>query len=213
MGLLPARGRKLIDVTLRSKRERRGHLRPHTTRCQTASDHSAYRGIPITSVARTILDVGDERDQRAVEQALAQADIRYWLTQRTLNGIERRSTGRRGAPTIRAALDAHRAEPTLTESELEERFLRLVAQAGLPRPQTQVPFDPYRVDYYRPDHNLIVEADGWRTHRTRAAFERDRRKDRTLTAQGYRIVRVTWRQVERTHEAADLLDDLRRLVG
>ena len=68
----------------------------------------------------------------------------------------------------------------------------------------------YEADFHWPDHNLIVETDGAATHLTPAAFEQDRARDAHLTALGYRVVRVTWRQLtERPHEVARLL---RRLL-
>ena len=65
------------------------------------------------------------------------------------------------------------------------------ADAAAPTPSSR----GFEVDAYWPEHNLIVEVDGYGTHKTRAAFERDRRKDAALTAAGHRVVRITWRRL------------------
>jgi very-short-patch-repair endonuclease len=82
-----------------------------------------------------------------------------------------------------------------TRSEAERRLKQLCKQAGLPIPRTNARVAGYEVDAYWPAHRLIVEVDGWQYHRTRQAFERDRRKDAALTAAGNRVVRITWRRL------------------
>ena len=77
---------------------------------------------------------------------------------------------------------------------------RLVRDRGLPQPVFNIALDApdhpgNEVDCYFPAHRLVVETDGWDTHRTRKAFEDDRAKDAALTAAGYIVVRFTWRQL------------------
>jgi hypothetical protein len=101
----------------------------------------------------------------------------------------------------RALVQAER-EPKLTRSELEAIFLRLVRQAGLPEPQSNLPLaalDHPRLepDFYWPTHRLVVETDGWETHGTRAAFQTDRRRDAALVAAGWRVMRFTYDDVVR----------------
>ena len=67
------------------------------------------------------------------------------------------------------------------------------------------------VDFTWPDGRLMVEADSIRHHGTRAAFERDRRRDQQLTAAGWRVVRFTWRQVDET--PAEVAATLRSLLA
>ena len=74
-------------------------------------------------------------------------------------------------------------------------MLRLIQQAGLPRPMVNHPLGPYLVDFLWPDHHLVVETDGYATHGHRDAFERDRLRDATLQAAGYTVIRFTWRQI------------------
>jgi very-short-patch-repair endonuclease len=118
--------------------------------------------------------------------------------------------GHRGTTTLAAATAR---EPRWTRRELEARFLKLVRDAGLPEPEVNASFaaldhEPYEVDFYWPSYCLGVETDGWETHRTRSAFERDRRKDTALTATGDRVVRCTWRCDER-----EVLAHLRSLLA
>jgi very-short-patch-repair endonuclease len=88
---------------------------------------------------------------------------------------------------------ANGVEPT--RSEIERRFLRLINEAGLPRPLVNTTLAPYELDFLWPAERVVVETDGWTFHGDRSAFERDRRKDADLQAQGYAVIRVTWRAV------------------
>ena len=85
------------------------------------------------------------------------------------------------------------AEPT--QSELEDALLPALKKAGIPTPLTQHQIGPYRVDFFWPEHKLIVETDGWQRHGHRAAFEEDRARDAHLQAMGYKVLRFTWKQV------------------
>ena len=87
------------------------------------------------------------------------------------------------------------ADPDITRSELEERFLALVAASDLPRPLVNASVAGYEVDFFWAERRLVVETDGAAFHRTAGAFEEDRRRDATLQIAGYRVVRFTWRQV------------------
>ena len=108
-----------------------------------------------------------------------------------------RSNGHRGTGALARATAP---EPKLTRSELEARFLALARAAGLAEPEVNSSLaahdhKPHEVDFYFPAHHLVVETDGWETHRTKAAFKSDRRKDAALTAAGYRVMRFTYDDV------------------
>ena len=96
-------------------------------------------------------------------------------------------------PAPRALAELDDAPPT--RSELERRFLDLVRSASLPSPVTNGLVDGYEVDFHWPDARLIVETDGRETHATPLAFERDRERDLELTLAGWRVIRITWRQL------------------
>ena len=102
---------------------------------------------------------------------------------------------RSGVGPVRALLADERG-PTLTRSEAERRLLKLIAAAELPRPQVNTRVQGFEVDALWREQRLIVEVDGYVFHGPRPVFERDRRRDQVLIAAGYRVLRVTWRQLE-----------------
>jgi very-short-patch-repair endonuclease len=89
------------------------------------------------------------------------------------------------------------ADPDITRSELEERFLALVADAGLPRPRVNATVAGHEVDFLWPAPRLVAETDGAAAHLTPTAFDEDRHRDAALQVAGFRVVRFTWRQVTR----------------
>ena len=98
-----------------------------------------------------------------------------------------------------------------TRSLLEDDFLAFLRRVGLPRPRVNPNLHGYECDCAWPEHGVIVELDGHAVHGTRDAFERDRARDRTLNAHGWRVVRVTWRQLRQEPDA--LAADLRRMLA
>jgi very-short-patch-repair endonuclease len=103
-----------------------------------------------------------------------------------------------------------RFEPDRTRTELEARFLALCRRHRLPRPEVNVRIGPFQVDFLWRDRSLIVEVDGWESHRTRSAFESDRARDARLKIFGYEVVRFTYRQVE--DEASQVARTVRALL-
>ena len=83
----------------------------------------------------------------------------------------------------------------MTRSEAERKLLALIREAQLPAPRTNVRVAGHEVDMYWPSQHLVVEFDGWSTHGSRRAFERDRRRDADLLLAGERVLRVTHRQL------------------
>ena len=191
----------LIDVTVPLTREGRPGIRPHRTRSLVARDTTRHEGIPITTVPRTLLDLAAAVTPDRLERAIAQAERLQRYDHTTIENVIARSNGHHGVGALTAAIA--RDDPKWTRSELESRFLTLVRQAGLPEPHVNfaltAPDHPrLEVDFCWATHHLIVELDGWDTHRTRQAFEADRRRDAALTAGGWRVVRFTWREGEDT---------------
>ena len=132
-----------------------------------------------------------------LERALAQAERLQLYDHRAIESVIERSNGHRGTRRLATAIQD---DPQFTRGELEARMRKLVRDHGLPRPSFNVSLDApdhpgLEVDCYFPTHRLVVETDGWDTHRTRQAFEDDRAKDAALLAAGYRVVRFTWRQL------------------
>jgi very-short-patch-repair endonuclease len=194
--------RATTDITLpsRSARPRPG-IHVHKSSTLTAADVTTVDGIPCTSVARTILDLAEEVGERGVEKAIDQAVILKLFDLRAVEDVLGRAVGRSGPSVVRAVLAEYRG-PTLTDKELEERFLALCRQASLPSPAVNewiVLEDgtAYKADFLWRAERVIVETDGWGTHRTRRAFENDRKRDRRLRLTGWDVIRFTWRDVER----------------
>jgi very-short-patch-repair endonuclease len=194
--------RPKTDVTVPSPsaRPRPGIVVHRSTTLQPA-DITTIDGIPCTSLSRTLLDLADDVDRTGMERAVSQADVLGIFDLRAVEEVLSRATGRHGAGVLWSVL-AEYARPTLTEGELEARFLALCRAASLPKPEVNswVALGDgiaYKIDFLWRAERLAVETDGWESHGTRQAFENDRRRDRRLRLAGWGVVRFTWRDVER----------------
>jgi hypothetical protein len=185
--LLPD-SRRVVDVTVPARRKHPGVV-VHTVRGLPVEDRALVESIPVTTVARTLLDLAEVVPKR-LSRALEASERLGLFDLRELEALMRRSRGRRGLRLLTAALRTYR-DPSLTRSELERRFLDLCREAGLPPPATNVWVAGHEVDVVWHDQRLVVELDGHEFHRTRAAFERDRKRDADLQLAGYRVVRIT----------------------
>ena len=173
-----------------------GHPRPPPRRL-AVREVTEHDGVPVTTPARTLLDLAATLPRRSVERALDQAEVLRLFDATALHAIAAAHRGRPGAPLLAALLREHAAGTTLTRSELEEAFLRLCDRAGLPRPVVNGRAHGVESDFAWPARALVAEVDGFAFHRTRRAFERDRARDAVLAAAGVRTLRFTARQVER----------------
>ena len=156
-------------------------------------------GLPLTTPARTILDLAGCVGPYLLERALAQALRKEILTGDEVESLLHRHPGRRGCRTLRSLI-ADAAGPDLTRSEAEARFLALLREAGVPRPRTNAMVAGLEVDFYWPDRGVVVEVDGFAYHSGRNAFENDRRRDRILVSEDLAVIRVTWRQIQNEPE-------------
>lgn len=195
MLLPPAVGERIEEVSVRGGYRVPGpSVRVHRVARLDPADRAVAHGIPITTPARTIVDIAATASARELEQALAKA-VREGLTgRRQVARVIADAPRRRGVATLRALLEAGNA-PAFTRSEAEERFLALVRRGRLGAPHANVVVRGTEVDFIWRSARLIVEIDGLAVHGLPAAFERDRRRDRVLTAAGYRVMRVTWSQI------------------
>jgi very-short-patch-repair endonuclease len=192
---------EVVEVTVagRDRRHRRG-IRLHRVRTLDRRDVHKLGGIPITTPARTLLDVAAALPARNLEQALAEAQARRLVHRSHLTSLLARYPTRPGTRALRQLIAADTA-PALTRSEAEERFLALIRAAELPAPEVNARLAGYEVDFLWREQGLVVEVDGFTFHGSRAAFERDRRRDADLTARGFRVIRVTWQQIVDAPEA------------
>ena len=148
-------------------------------------------GIPVTSPARTLLDLAGRMPLRALEQALARSlrlEIVTCDEVATLLGCYPR---RPGSPALRALVMAD-TPPAMTRSEAEESFLALVRRAGLPEPRVNVRLRGIEADFHWRQQAVVVEIDGRAWHSSAAAQQRDRERDRALAAAGIRVLRFGW---------------------
>jgi hypothetical protein len=198
-----ARSGRLIRASgLGDIRFREGRVRP--------DERDLVTGIPVTSVARTLLDQADVVDGRELAREFEEADRLGLLEIPALEEICARGDGRRGLKPLRRLLaEARHPEPARTR--LEDRVLALCREYDLPTPQTNVEVLGREVDAFWPRQRLMVEADSWAFHRHRAAFEGDRKRDAKMLAEGYRVVRLTHRRMEREPDL--VATELRRLLG
>jgi len=185
-----------FDVTVvRRDPGRRAGIRIHVIGGLDPRDVQIVDGIPVTGAARTVLDLAAALDVRDLRWAVEEARIRRLARTRDLEAVLGRYPRRRGAASLRAVLTSLSATPQLTRSKAERLLLDLIRDARLPSPLTNVRLEGWEVDLLWRTQRLVVEMDGFETHRTREAFERDRRRDGVLQAAGFRVIRLTWRRV------------------
>jgi very-short-patch-repair endonuclease len=155
--------------------------------------------LPVTTVPRTILDLAGVVPRRRLELALNEMEVRRMRDRLSIPDLLERYPRRRGTAALRALLREEAGTRGVTRSELEERFLATLEHHDLPRPRLNVDLVVYgrnfTADCLWVEQRLIVELDGRAAHDTARAFERDRERDRLLLADGWRVIRLTWRQL------------------
>lgn len=198
-----------IDVTVARRVSSRDSFRVHYA--PLSCDDRAWRvGIPVATLSRTLLDLATSSRPETLERALEVSERLGLLDLRAVEGVLVRSVGHPGAGRLRRALAACRP-PRITRSELERRFLRILREAGLPMPATNVFIEGYELDAFWPGERFAVELDGYEFHRTRAAFERDRRRQEDLKVAGVEMIRVTARRLD--EEPSELAARIALLLG
>ncbi len=197
-----------VHVTVGSSRRAAG-LWIHRARRLHPDDVTVRDGIPVTTVARTLVDLTDVLGSDRVLRAIREAEFLRLLDHQALSAAVERAHGRKRLGVLREAVAAHRPGE-IVRSELEHRFLELVREAGLPAPETNVKINArgrrYEIDCLWREQGVAVELDGRAAHARTAAFESDRRKDAALSAIGLRPLRFTWLRV--TREPADVIAEL-----
>jgi very-short-patch-repair endonuclease len=177
-----------VDISLpsRSRRRRRQGIRVHRPESLKPTEIQQRRGIPITSPARTLLDLKGTVSDRELRRAIRQADF----------------LGLPIGPEI---------EVDKTRSELERRFLWLCRRHHLPKPGVNLPIGGLTVDFCWVEQAVIVETDGYQSHRGKAAFEDDHDRDLKLRALGFDVVRLSYQQV--FHESGAVIAILKPLLA
>jgi hypothetical protein len=183
------------------------------TRRLADQDVTVLRGIPITTVARTLLDLAGCARARVLRHAVHEAEVLRLLDVSAVLATIERNPGRRGTRTLRGALDIPAPDPS--NGHFAAAFLELCGNYGLPSPRLGVHVDGgdrlYEADALFPAQRVIVELDGGQVHRTARSFQTDRRRDSVLAARGYQTLRYTWRRLR--DEPAQIASELDRVLA
>ena len=170
----------------------------HRTRMLAPQDFTENDGIPVTSVARTLLDLSAVVSAPDLAVAIDRAERSRIFDLTSVVEVLDRANGRRGARALRRAIAAY--EPSTQKSVLERRFKALLRTApDLPAPRfnaaVQGEQTRHEVDAFWPEHRLAIQLDGFEFHRTRRDRERDATSDADLELVGHRVMRLTWDDV------------------
>lgn len=189
----------------------------HRTDTLPISDVIIHRGIPVTTIERTLCDLGAVVDLSTLRSCMMRS-FQMGLThpdRLIRRHLELGGRGRPGSAGLRALLGEIEPDLMLLESDLETTLLLLIVESGLPRPTLQHPVElegqRYRIDMAYPELRIAIEADGFAVHGTREAFEGDRARQNRLMLAEWQVLRFTWRQVCRQPEW--VVDQLRTAVA
>jgi hypothetical protein len=192
------------EVLTASQRRPRGVV-THRARRSDVTDATMWRGIPVTTVPRTLVDLAAVLSEEALARAVHEADVRHHVTPDRVEAVLARRHNWPGARQLRRVLWG---EVPVTLSKLESRFLDRLREADLPRPDVNRRIDGRYVDCRWPEYRLTVELDSYRYHHTRHAWEQDHQREREARARGDEFRRFTW-----TEEPESMLADLRSLLA
>ncbi|WP_160165512.1 type IV toxin-antitoxin system AbiEi family antitoxin domain-containing protein [Conexibacter woesei] len=179
-------------------------------RCRPLGDADGigWRGVPTTSVPRTLVDLAATLSADTLARACHEAGVLHRTTPRQVDAVLARRPASPGRAKLRAVL---RGETKVTLSVLERRFLARLRDASLPLPQTNRPAGGRRVDCCWPEQRLTVELDSYRFHSSRHAWEQDRRREREARARGDEFRRFTY--ADAVEDPTYMLAQLRALLA
>ncbi len=207
-GLLPTLSLPVEVVVPRRGRSRPG-IRVHHAPCLAADEGTSEERIRVTTIPRTFLDLAATGSRRRLESTIERAQRLGRLDLIAIDSLLRQRWGDPGTRRLREALELYRPS-VFSRSRAELLFLDLVKKAGLPRPALNHFVAGYEIDAYWEAERFAVEVDGWSTHRTRAAFERDPVRQEDLKLVDIDSIRITARRIER--EPGAIAERLRRLL-
>ncbi len=194
-----------IDVSVRRRAElKRPGLRVRGRPSLVVGEITSRDGIPVTAVARTLVDLATELPESRVERAVSEADKYDLIDPETLRSELDRFAGEPGAPLLRGLLDKRTFR--LSDSDLEVLFRPIAQAAGLSTPLSKQLVNGYEVDFFWPDLGLVVETDGLRSHRTPSTQTRDAQRDRAHVLAGMTPLRFTHWEVK--HEPHRIRSEL-----
>lgn len=195
-----------VSVRTRSGRRPKG-ITVHRPRTLLAHEITEIDGIPVTTLARTLLDLADVVDDKGLRRAVARAEVERAFDLRAVQRAIDDHPHRQGK---RLAAAARTADLTPVDSDLERDFLDLVAELDVPKPEAGALVGSHRVDFFWPEEGVAVEVDSFRYHGTRTAYEADKRRDTQLALHGVTPYTVTDRRLR--HEREAVKSELRALL-
>lgn len=198
-----------IHVTGPIPRRLRPTVRIHHSRVLASADRGLEVGIPVTSVARTYLDLAAHSRPDRLRSYLERGEELGLLDFGSISELLDRTRGHHGWGRLRRAARIYGPRP-FTRSEFERLFYEAVASAGLPTPRVNYFVEGFELDVYWPEHRFAVELDTYGTHGTREAFARDRFRGEELLLAGITMTRVTDERFAR--EPREVIRRLRRLL-
>ena len=172
------------------------------------SDATSWRGIPVTTVPRTLVDLAGVLPEPELARVCHEAEVRHRITPAQVERVLARRHNWPGARKLRRVLHG---EVPVSLSRLESAFIARLRESRLPLPETNRPAGGHRVDCRWPEHRLTVELDSYRYHHSRHAWEQDRQREREARARGDEFRRCTWRDV--VEDPGPMLADLRSLLN
>jgi len=192
-----------VELTVPRRRRRSGPGMIRRNRL-LVSDVTTVGGIPVTTPARTLIDLASVVPRETVEESMDDA-LRRGLV--SLTDLRRQlaevgGRGRAGTATMRLLLDSRDPSTAVPGSVFERRLLRALIRAGLPPPALQHEIRSRDrlvavVDFAFPNERLAIEADGYRWHSGRRRWDYDRARRNELTLLGWRVIHVTWTELTR----------------
>ena len=207
--------RRIDPEVTKSRRGRpRSRVRVHQSTLE-GDEVSTVDGIPVTSLSRTLIDLAAVSPRPQVEQAFNEAEVRGLTDRVSVPQLLERHPRRKGARMLSSILKNNDHLRGITKKELERRFKSLLRSTDLPKPRHNahlaVGGQFFEADCLWAEQRLIVELDGRAVHGTEMAFEGDRRRDRLLIVDGWRVTRVTWRQLR--DEPSAVIADLHLMLA
>ena len=168
----------------------------HRARNLVEEDRALVDGIPVTSVARSQLDLAWKLRPDHLPRLLARSEELGLLDLDSINAVIERNRGHHGAKRLRHALAIY--EPAIwARSDFERHFVDRLVAAGLPRPATGWNEQGHEIDVYWPERRFGIELDAFETHGTRQAFEIDHERDFDFALAEIDMRRVSERQFRR----------------
>lgn len=190
-----------MHVTAPTRRRAKRRFKVHFSSILAEEDRSFREGIPVTALPRTLLDLAITARPGRLEGYLERAEERGLFDLAAVEDLLARCGGHRGRGRLAKALAIYRPDPAFTRSRFEKRFRHLVRAAGLPAPAMNFNVAEFELDAYWPDLRFAVELDLFETHGSRAAFERDRRRQEELKLLGVEMIRITKPRLDQEPEA------------